>query len=159
MDNERRKGSVRVQFEPPVKVTVMAIDGLDDLLARRQDGLYIFVQDELKFLDGVEVRRIGHDDAEDSAVLGHGNDDVFARDRFGNEFDHGRRDFNFLEFNKSEAVLLGLRLHNVVGVRISQFYQRVLDGGETIQLDLVDGQKSAVFRSGEDYLYLVVPLV
>ena len=26
-------------------------------------------------------------------------------------------------------------------------------------LDLVDGQKSAVFRSGEDYLYLVVPLV
>jgi hypothetical protein len=28
-----------------------------------------------------------------------------------------------------------------------------------LQLDLVDGQKSAVFRSGEDYLYLVVPLV
>lgn len=27
MENERRKGSVRVQFEPPVKVTVMAIDG------------------------------------------------------------------------------------------------------------------------------------
>ena len=36
---------------------------------------------------------------------------------------------------------------------------RVIDGGETLQLDLVDGQKSAVFRSGEDYLYLVVPLV
>lgn len=36
---------------------------------------------------------------------------------------------------------------------------RVLDGGEVVQLDLVDGQKSAVFRSGEDYLYLVVPLV
>ncbi len=38
-------------------------------------------------------------------------------------------------------------------------FLRVLDGGEVIQLDLVDGQKSAVFRSGEDYLYLVVPLV
>jgi DNA polymerase III subunit beta len=36
---------------------------------------------------------------------------------------------------------------------------RVLDGGEVLQLDLVDGQKSAVFRTGEDYLYLVVPLV
>jgi DNA polymerase-3 subunit beta len=36
---------------------------------------------------------------------------------------------------------------------------RVVDGGEVLQLDLVDGQKSAVFRSGEDYLYLVVPLV
>ena len=36
---------------------------------------------------------------------------------------------------------------------------RVMDGAETLQLDLVDGQKSAVFRSGEDYLYLVVPLV
>jgi DNA polymerase-3 subunit beta len=36
---------------------------------------------------------------------------------------------------------------------------RIMDGSETVQLDLVDGQKSAVFRSGEDYLYLVVPLV
>jgi DNA polymerase-3 subunit beta len=36
---------------------------------------------------------------------------------------------------------------------------RVMDGGDTLQLDLVDGQKSAVFRSGEEYLYLVVPLV
>jgi len=36
---------------------------------------------------------------------------------------------------------------------------RIMDGNETLQLDLVDGQKSAVFRSGEDYLYLVVPLV
>ncbi|MCX7665169.1 MAG: DNA polymerase III subunit beta [Gemmataceae bacterium] len=35
---------------------------------------------------------------------------------------------------------------------------RVLDPSETILLDLVDGSKSAVFRSGEDYLYLVVPL-
>jgi DNA polymerase III subunit beta len=36
---------------------------------------------------------------------------------------------------------------------------RVLDGQDVLQLDLVDGQKSAVFRNGEDYLYLVVPLV
>jgi DNA polymerase III subunit beta len=36
---------------------------------------------------------------------------------------------------------------------------RVIDGSEVLHLDLVDGQKSAVFRAGEDYLYLVVPLV
>lgn len=36
---------------------------------------------------------------------------------------------------------------------------RVLDGAEVLQLDMVDGQKSAVFRSGSDYLYLVVPMV
>jgi DNA polymerase-3 subunit beta len=36
---------------------------------------------------------------------------------------------------------------------------RVLDSQDQMQLDLVDGQKSAVFRMGEDYLYLVVPLV
>lgn len=33
---------------------------------------------------------------------------------------------------------------------------RVLGAGST--LDLIDGQKPAVFRDGEDYLYLVVPL-
>src|SRR5262249_51708826 len=36
---------------------------------------------------------------------------------------------------------------------------RVLDGGETLQLESVDGQKSAVSRSGAESLYLVVPLV
>ena len=35
---------------------------------------------------------------------------------------------------------------------------RVMDGGETLQLDLVDGQRPALFRSGEEYLYLVMPL-
>jgi DNA polymerase III subunit beta len=36
---------------------------------------------------------------------------------------------------------------------------RVMDPAEVLQLDLVDGQKPAVFRCGPDYLYLVVPLV
>lgn len=35
---------------------------------------------------------------------------------------------------------------------------RVVDGGEVLQFDLIDGQKPAVLRSGEDYLYLIVPL-
>jgi DNA polymerase-3 subunit beta len=35
---------------------------------------------------------------------------------------------------------------------------KVLDPGEVVQLDLVDPQKPALFRAGEDYLYLVMPL-
>ncbi len=35
---------------------------------------------------------------------------------------------------------------------------KVLDASEVIQLDLVDSQKPALFRSGDDYLYLVMPL-
>jgi DNA polymerase-3 subunit beta len=35
---------------------------------------------------------------------------------------------------------------------------KVLDASEVIQLDLVDSQKPALFRAGEDYLYLVMPL-
>ncbi|MCE9532045.1 MAG: DNA polymerase III subunit beta [Planctomycetes bacterium] len=35
---------------------------------------------------------------------------------------------------------------------------KVLDPSEAIQLDLVDSQKPALFRVGDDYLYLVMPL-
>ena len=37
-------------------------------------------------------------------------------------------------------------------------FLRVLDTSESLELDLVDGLKSAVFRVGEECLYLVVPL-
>ncbi len=36
---------------------------------------------------------------------------------------------------------------------------RVMDGGDFLRLEMVDGDKSAVFHAGEDYMYLVVPLV
>jgi DNA polymerase-3 subunit beta len=36
---------------------------------------------------------------------------------------------------------------------------RVLDGSDALQLDMVDGSKSAVFRQGDDYVHLIVPLV
>ncbi len=35
---------------------------------------------------------------------------------------------------------------------------KVLDPGEVIQLDLVDAAKPALFRAGDDYMYLVMPL-
>jgi DNA polymerase-3 subunit beta len=35
---------------------------------------------------------------------------------------------------------------------------RIVDGSEILTLDLVDGNKPALFHSGDDYLYLVMPL-
>jgi len=35
---------------------------------------------------------------------------------------------------------------------------KVLDSSEVVQPDLVDAQKPALFRAGEDYMYLVMPL-
>jgi hypothetical protein len=35
---------------------------------------------------------------------------------------------------------------------------KVLDPSETVYLDLVDAQKPALFRAGENYQYLVMPL-
>jgi DNA polymerase-3 subunit beta len=35
---------------------------------------------------------------------------------------------------------------------------KVLDPSEVVQLDLVDAQKPALFRAGEDYMYLIMPL-
>src|SRR5205823_13881500 len=57
-------------------LAIVPVDRLDDLLAGSQDGLYIFVQNELKFLDGIEVGGVAHDDLEGPVVLGHGQDDV-----------------------------------------------------------------------------------
>ena len=35
---------------------------------------------------------------------------------------------------------------------------RVLESDGSLQLDLVDGARPALFRHGDDYLYLVMPL-
>lgn len=35
---------------------------------------------------------------------------------------------------------------------------KVLDSSEELVVEMVDGQKPALFRSGEDYLYLAMPL-
>jgi DNA polymerase-3 subunit beta len=35
---------------------------------------------------------------------------------------------------------------------------KIIDPSEVVQLDMIDGNKPALFRAGEDYLYLVMPL-
>ena len=73
------------------RLAVVPVDGLDDLLARRQDRLDVFVQDELQLLHGVEVARVAHDDLERAVLLRQRQDDVFAGDRLGHQFDDRRR--------------------------------------------------------------------
>src|SRR5207302_1849753 len=102
-------------------LAVVAVDRLDDLLARGEDGLYIFVQNELEFLNGVEVGGVAHDDFEGPVVLGHGQDDVLAGDRFGDEFDDGGRNGDLGEVNELQAVVLGDGAHDLVGSGVAEF--------------------------------------
>jgi DNA polymerase III subunit beta len=62
-------------------------------------------------------------------------------------------------------VKISLPDYNGAGIKIAfdpQYlteFLRSLDGETELALDLINGEKSAVFRMGERYLYLVVPLV
>ena len=116
-------------------LTVVSVDGLDDLFARRQDGLYIFVQNELKFLNGVEVAGVAHDDLEGAVFLRHGQDDIFARDRFGDEFHHGGRDGDFRQVHELEAVVLGDGAHDLFGGGVAEFDEGVRQLGAGLLLD------------------------
>src|SRR5207237_473516 len=84
-------------------LAVMPVDRLDDLLARGEDRLYLFVQDELKFLNGIEVGGVAHDDFEGPVVLRHGQDDVLTGDRLGDQFDHGGGDGDLGEVDELQA--------------------------------------------------------
>src|SRR5262249_19076632 len=96
-------------------LAIVPVDRLDDLLTRGQDGLYIFVQNELKFLEGVEVGGVAHDDLEGPVVLGHGQDDVLAGDRLGDQLDDRRGDGDLGQIDKLQAVVLGHGTHDLVG--------------------------------------------
>ena len=45
----------------------------------------------------------------------------------GNELDHRGRDLDFPQLDEGEAVLLGLGLHDVVGVGVAQLDERLFD--------------------------------
>ena len=106
-------------------LAVVPVDGLDDLLARRQDGLNIFVQDELEFLNGVEVGRVAHDDLERAVLLRQRQDDVFAGDRFGHQFDDGGRDGDFGQVDELQAVELGDGAHDLFGGGVAELDEGV----------------------------------
>ncbi len=106
-------------------LSVVSVDGLDDLLARCQDGLYIFVQDELKFLHGVEVAGVAHDDLERAVFLGQRQDDVFASDRFRDQLDDGGGDGDLGEIDELHPVKLGQGAHDLIGTGVAEFDEGV----------------------------------
>ena len=87
--------------------TVMAVDRLDDLLARGQRKLDVAVEDEAELVLGVDVGRIGAGDAERVAILGDGEDRVFAGHALREEIDDVLLDGDPRQIDKLQPV--GLR--------------------------------------------------
>ena len=61
-----------------------------------------------------------HDDTDDPALLGQGHDDVFAGEGLGDELDDGGGDLDLVELDEGQAVLLGLCLHDIIGIGVAQ---------------------------------------
>ncbi len=107
---------------------VVLVDRLDDRFLGRERDLDLAIQHEPELVDRLEIERVVHDDTDDPAVLGQGHDDVFAREGFGDELDDGGGDLDLVELDEGQAVLLGLCLHDIVGIGVAQADQRLLDG-------------------------------
>ena len=88
------------------------------------DDLDLAVQHEPELVDRLEVERIVHDDPDGPALLREGHDDVFAGERLGDELDDRGGDLDLAELDEGQAVLLGLGLHDVVGVGVAQLDER-----------------------------------
>ena len=71
--------------------------------------------------------RVVHDDLDGAVLLGQGHDDVFAGERLGDELDDRGGDLDLAELDEGHAVLLGLGLHDVVGVGVAELDERLLE--------------------------------
>ena len=106
---------------------IILVDRLDDRFLGGERDLDLAVQHEPQLVDRLEVERIMHDHTDGAALLGEGHDDVLAGERFGDELDDRGGDLDLVELDERQAVLLGLGLHDVVGVGVTQLDQRLLD--------------------------------
>ena len=76
---------------------------------------------------GLEVHRVVHDDLDRAVLLGERHHDVFAGERLGDELDDRGGDLDLAELDEVHAVLLGLGLHDVVGVGVAELDERLLE--------------------------------
>ena len=60
-------------------LTVIAVDGLQDRLARSQGGFYLAVENEPQLFDGLNVKRIADGHLQGVVLLGQRQGRVFAR--------------------------------------------------------------------------------
>ena len=107
----------------------MAVDGLQDGLARGQGDLDFAVEDEPQLFEGLEVQRVADDDLQRIVFLGQREDGVFAGDRFGHQFDDFGRDLELRQIDELQAVLFGHRPHDFLAGGIAEFHEAVGDIG------------------------------
>ena len=62
-----------------------------------------------------------------AVLLGQRHDDVLAGDRLGHQLDDRGGDLDLAEVDELQAVLLGLGLHDVLGLGVAQLGQGVLE--------------------------------
>ncbi len=95
---------------------------------------HVAIEDESQLFLGFVVERIAHDDPQSPVVLGHGQNGVFASDRFGHQFDHVGRDIDLVEVDVIEAMLLGHGPYHLLTGAVAKADQGVVDfhsGGAT----------------------------
>ena len=128
------------------RLAVVAVDGVEDRLARGQRDFDLAIENKAKFIERVVVHRVADDHGQLAVGLGQRHGDVFAGDRFGNQFDDGGRDGDFAEVDVVQAVLLGHRPHHFltggvaqprqgVGQADAQFGDHLLGFGQLVRAD------------------------
>jgi hypothetical protein len=117
------------------RLSVVPVDRFDDLFARGENGLYIFVQNELEFLHRIEVAGIAHDDLERAVLLGERKNEILARHRFGDQFDDGGGDGDVGKVDKLQPMKLGDGRHDLVHRGVFELNEGVLqfDAGGLLQ--------------------------
>ena len=107
-------------------LAVVAVDGLDDLLAQGEDRREMsLLRMNWSFSTRVEVGGVADDDLEGPALLSQGQDDVFARHRLGHQLDDGRRNGDVGEIDELHAVELGDGGHHLLVGGVAELDQGV----------------------------------
>ena len=98
-----------------------------DLVRDGENGDDVLVQNELEFLDGVVVGRVGGDDFERVSLEIEGEHQVFAGDRLGYQFDDGLGYLQFVQVDELHAVEFGDGRHHFRGRGVAHLRKHVLE--------------------------------
>ena len=113
---------------------VVAVDRLDDLFLGSKDGNNVFVEDELEFCDRVEIGRVGHGNLEVVPLDGEWENQVFAGDGFGDQFDNCLGNCLVGEVDELEIGVFRDRLHCLFGGAVTELYEHLVEFGAGLRL-------------------------
>ena len=106
---------------------VVAVDRLDDLLARGQGQLHLAVQDEAELFLRVDIRGIARGDTERRALLGERKDRVFTGHALRQQAHDGGVDLERGQIDELDAEGLGEGLHHLVARGIAEPHDLVVE--------------------------------